>query len=62
MKIYAKKGESQQTVLNAGISKEAAGLGSDYVLMQSERPTPEHVADDDGVWVLPVPVQEETES
>jgi hypothetical protein len=55
MKIYAKKGESQQAVLNDGITKKAAGLGTDYIPMESERPTPEHVAAAGGVWVLPEP-------
>jgi hypothetical protein len=55
MKIYAKKGESQQAVLNDGITKKAAGLGAEYIPMESERPTPEHVAAMGGVWVLPEP-------
>jgi hypothetical protein len=53
MKIYAKKDESQQAVLNDGITKKAAGLGTDYIPMEGERPTPEHVAAMGGVWVLP---------
>ncbi|RCX07055.1 hypothetical protein [Marinomonas foliarum] len=52
MKIYAKNGESQQRILDTGITKKSAGLGSEYMLMQVERPTPEHTAAG-GVWVLP---------
>lgn len=59
MKIYAKKGESQQAILNDGITKNAAGLGSEYIPMESERPTSEHVAAAGGVWVLPDPQTEE---
>lgn len=53
MKIYAKAGERQQTVLSDGITKKAAGLGAEYIPMENERPTPEHVAAAGGVWVLP---------
>jgi hypothetical protein len=59
MKIYAIKGNSQQIILNDGITKKAAGLGAEYIPMESERPTPEHVADTGGVWVLPEPQAEE---
>ena len=53
MKIYAKKNDSQQNILSDGITKKAAGLSSEYMPMKTERPTPEHVADDGGLWVLP---------
>ncbi|WP_339718517.1 hypothetical protein [Marinomonas primoryensis] len=55
MKIYAIKGENLQTILSDGITKKAAGLGAEYIPMESERPTPEHVAAAGGVWVLPEP-------
>jgi hypothetical protein len=55
MKIYAIKGASQQNVLSDGVTKKAAGLGTDYIPMEGERPTPEHVAAVGGVWVLPEP-------
>ena len=59
MKIYAIKGSHQQTILADGITKKAAGLGSEYIPMESERPTSEHVAAVGGVWVLLEPQQEE---
>jgi hypothetical protein len=55
MKIYAIKGTSQQNVLSDGLTKKAAGLGANYIPMEGERPTPEHVAAVGGVWVLPEP-------
>ena len=59
MKIYAIKGEVKQVVLNEGVTKKAAGLGSEYIPMETERPTLEHVAAAGGVWVLPDPQPEE---
>lgn len=62
MQIYVKEGESLQNVLSDGITKEAAGLGSEYILMNDKRPTSEHVAAVGGVWVIPESTQEETGS
>lgn len=52
MKIYAKEGSSEQANLDDSISKVRAGLGSEYIEMQSERPSDEHICKN-GVWVLP---------
>lgn len=52
MKVYAKKGDTTQTVLYDGVTKKAAGLGVDHILMKSERPTANHVAAVGGIWVL----------
>lgn len=49
--IYAKVGESFQQI--------GGSCPSEYVQMQGERPTPQHVACENGTWVLPeIPQQE----
>jgi hypothetical protein len=52
LKIYAIEGEKLQIILADGVTKKAAGLGSEYKPMKSERPSSECVASSGGVWVL----------
>ena len=51
--IYAKVGESLQQF--------GGECPTDWIEMQGERPTPEHIANNDGTWILPAPKQEEHE-
>lgn len=47
MSIFAEVGNSVQQV--------GGDLPSGWVVMQGERPSPEHVAQADGTWVIPTP-------
>jgi len=62
MKVYSKINEKTQQILSDGITKKAAGLGSEYIPMETERPTPEHVAAAGGIWVIPEPQPETIQS
>ena len=53
MKIFAKVGYSFQQI--------GGSCTTGYIEMQEERPTPEHIANNDGTWILPAPKQEEHE-
>lgn len=49
--IYAKVGESFQQI--------GGSCPSGYIEMQGERPTPQHVACENGTWGLPQPTKEQ---
>ena len=51
--IYAKVGESFQQI--------GGSCPSEYVQMQGERPTPQHIACENGTWGLPQTPQQEHE-
>lgn len=51
--IYAKVGQSFQQV--------GGSCPSGYIEMQGERPTPQHIACEDGTWGLPQTPQQEHE-
>lgn len=48
MKYYAIVGKNEQIVDECKVSAFPQG----YIEMSEERPTPEHVAADDGTWIL----------
>lgn len=56
MKIYGVIGTSTMTVVNDGVKYTPS---NNEVLMSSERPSEEYIANTDGTWVLPVPTKEE---
>ena len=49
--IYAKVGESFQQI--------GGSCPSGYIEMQGERPTPQHIACENGTWGLPQPTKEQ---
>ena len=51
--IYAKVNESFQQI--------GGSCPSGFIEMQSERPTPQHIACEDGTWGLPAPSEQPNE-
>lgn len=58
MAIYAKEGESLQIIMAAS---QASGY-PELVLMSGERPSPEHIAQADGTWIGPDPLQKQLDA
>jgi hypothetical protein len=58
MPVYARAGESLQYVMTEFQAQEMP----DLVLMSEERPSPEHIAQADGTWIGPDPLQKQLEA